>query len=383
MGKTIFTEEEQQFIIDNYSKIGNIKIAEILNKPYEKVRMFTHGRKLTRDKKYIEGTKIEDLIGQKFSKLTVVSFIESKNGKTLWDCKCDCGTEHVIAPTATLKNGSTKSCGCITKQLISKKLTKDLTGQKFGRLIVLERDYKKEEKRKEQGLKHRTYWKCKCECGNNITVSKLHLTTGHTQSCGCLQSERASKNCKDYGISQNGSLGDWIINNISDDFIDLYWSNTNLLSPFEMAFTTENQIHIICSECKEEYSVKACNFTRRNQRCPKCSSNSKGEEKISKYFSDNKIEYELHKTFPDLKGVGEGYLSYDFYILDYNLLIEYQGNFHDGSNGTNEFSDVEKQQEHDRRKREYAENHNIKLLEIWYWDFDNIEEILAKELKLN
>lgn len=32
-------------------------------------------------------------------------------------------------------------------------------------------------------------------------------------------------------------------------------------------------------------------------------------------------------------------------------------------------------------KRQYAKDHNIKLLEIWYWDFDNIENILEKELR--
>lgn len=38
------------------------------------------------------------------------------------------------------------------------------------------------------------------------------------------------------------------------------------------------------------------------------------------------------------------------------------------------------QKEHDKKKKEYAESHNIELLEIWYWDFDNIEKILEKEL---
>ena len=39
-----------------------------------------------------------------------------------------------------------------------------------------------------------------------------------------------------------------------------------------------------------------------------------------------------------------------------------------------------KQQEHDKRKREYAKNHEIKLLEIWYYDFDNIKEILEEHI---
>jgi hypothetical protein len=44
---------------------------------------------------------------------------------------------------------------------------------------------------------------------------------------------------------------------------------------------------------------------------------------------------------------------------------------------------LKRQQEHDKRKKEYAQQNNINLLEIWYWDFDNIEQILNNELKLN
>ena len=39
-----------------------------------------------------------------------------------------------------------------------------------------------------------------------------------------------------------------------------------------------------------------------------------------------------------------------------------------------------KQQEHDKRKREYASNNSIQLLEIWYYDYDNIAEIIKDEL---
>ncbi len=67
------------------------------------------------------------------------------------------------------------------------------------------------------------------------------------------------------------------------------------------------------------------------------------------------------------------------------LLLEYQGEFHDGSINTG-FQTPKKfvtQQEHDRRKREYAMNNNIELFEIWYWDYDKIENILSQELNIN
>ena len=90
----------------------------------------------------------------------------------------------------------------------------------------------------------------------------------------------------------------------------------------------------------------------------------------------------IQKKYKDLTGVNSGLLSYDFYIPQKNILIEYQGEYHDGTAGNQTNEEFIIQQEHDRRKRQYAKDHNIKLLEIWYWDFDNIEEILSRELGL-
>ena len=113
--------------------------------------------------------------------------------------------------------------------------------------------------------------------------------------------------------------------------------------------------------------------------CPFCNE-SKGEKNISKWLYNNEINYVPQKTFDGLLGLGNNNLSYDFYLPDHNLLIEYQGEFHDGKSSVYTSLNLKRQQEHDRRKREYTQNHNIKLLEIWYWDFDNIEEILNNTL---
>lgn len=62
----------------------------------------------------------------------------------------------------------------------------DITGQRFGRLVVISIT---EEKEKHRGRK----WLCKCDCGNMKVVSGSALRSGDTQSCGCLKTE-ASKN---------------------------------------------------------------------------------------------------------------------------------------------------------------------------------------------
>lgn len=58
---------------------------------------------------------------------------------------------------------------------------KDLTGQKFGRWTVVERNG--------SDMHHRALWKCQCECGNIGTVDSLCLTRGNSKSCGCLNDE--------------------------------------------------------------------------------------------------------------------------------------------------------------------------------------------------
>ena len=60
----------------------------------------------------------------------------------------------------------------------------DLTGLRFGRLIVV--DYNSTKVINKQYI---SIWNCKCDCGNIISVRSGDLRNGHTQSCGCLQKE--------------------------------------------------------------------------------------------------------------------------------------------------------------------------------------------------
>lgn len=59
--------------------------------------------------------KIKDISGQKFGKLTALYMVGSKNKKAMWLCKCECGNIIEVAGVR-LRNGNTKSCGCITKK---------------------------------------------------------------------------------------------------------------------------------------------------------------------------------------------------------------------------------------------------------------------------
>lgn len=114
--------------------------------------------------------------------------------------------------------------------------------------------------------------------------------------------------------------------------------------------------------------------------CPYCNI-SKGEHKIYGYLKDNFIIFETQKKFKDLLGVGGGNLSYDFFVPKQNLLIEYQGEYHDGTAGNQSLEQYNIQKEHDKRKRDYAKNNGYVLLEVWY--YENIEEKLNQYFKNN
>lgn len=120
-----------------------------------------------------------DITGQKFAKLTVIERAGSdKWGCALWKCQCECGNLTIVRGSK-LRRGETKSCGHCNFQ--------DLTGQQFGKLLVLELDKTRMNSRKEGNF--HSYWKCICECGNTTTVRDSELKNGHTISCGCIRSK--------------------------------------------------------------------------------------------------------------------------------------------------------------------------------------------------
>ena len=75
-------------------------------------------------------------------------------------------------------------------------------------------------------------------------------------------------------------------------------------------------------------------------------------------------------------------MPFDFYLSDYNMCIEYDGEHHykptrfGGMSKEKAKDRFEFQQQKDKIKNRYCQENKIKLLRIPYWEFDNIEEIL-------
>jgi hypothetical protein len=124
------------------------------------------------------GTKL-NLEGDIFGRLTVIEYL----GNSKWRCKCICGNESV-AKTGKLTGRTTKSCGCWRVDS-AKNIFNDLTGKKFGRLLVI----RKTDKR----LGRKIIWECLCDCGKTTEVLSTHFENG-TSSCGCYKSELCRQN---------------------------------------------------------------------------------------------------------------------------------------------------------------------------------------------
>lgn len=144
-----------------------------------------------------------------------------------------------------------------------------------------------------------------------------------------------------------------------------------------------SRIKISCGK-HGAYEVDFGNF-KNGFRCPYCnmeSIESKGEKEVEKILKKFKVKYNKQHTFEDCKY--KKYLPFDFYLPDFNIIIEYDGEYHfeiiEHFGGFNKFIDTKIR---DTIKNIYCKDNNIKLIRIPYWDFSNIDKILSKELKVN
>ena len=130
-----------------------------------------------------------------FGELTTIQQTYKTNAKgrkyICWVCKCSCG-KTFIAFRDALITGNTKSCGCKHR----KPQFKDITGERFERLVVKNLAYIQDQK---------TFWNCLCDCGNTKVVPLSSLRNKGTRSCGCLSSENITK----HGGSQTIEYQTW------------------------------------------------------------------------------------------------------------------------------------------------------------------------------
>lgn len=126
----------------------------------------------------------QNYVGKQFGHFIVKESI-SANGGLRFKIQCCCGKEKCL-PAYIVLTGHTKSCGCRMHKGVKRGRRREiLTGQKFGRLTVLENSIRPKFRQPQ--------WKCQCDCGNKLMVHAYRLKSGKTQSCGCIKKEQTQQ----------------------------------------------------------------------------------------------------------------------------------------------------------------------------------------------
>ncbi len=270
-------------------------------------------------------------------------------GRTYCVCKCDCGNTSEILMD-NIRSGRAKSCGCDAMERRIKAIRKDLTGEKFSRLTVLEMMWEERP----------TKCRCMCECGNEVIVAGADLSSGHTQSCGCLQRERTSE----------ANEKDWsgYINSRGIRFI----RQSKMNKAGQWLWICE------CPICHKEFEALPAKLNNARQASCGCGIKSSGEIFVESILNSLKVSYDKQYAFDDC--FYKGKLRFDFAIHvneQKPILIEYDGQQHykpiDYFGGDIGYKETVIR---DRLKDNYCKEKDITLLRLPYYLSD--EEIKEK-----
>ena len=303
-----------------------------------------------------------DETGHRYGRLTVLEKAPKKTPKERikWRCQCDCGTVLDVYGTS-LRNGNTKSCGCLQRDRARESNIKraggDLTGKRFDNLIVLKFLKMKETS---DGKQERV-WLCQCDCGNQVerTTQSLNRNTRH--SCGCKISEIISKNT-----------------------VKREEGNKYGLLTVESEFgRNENGRVLWKCKCECGNTKIALGKSLRAGLVKSCGClHSSGEQKIAEILNELKIPFYRQQKFNDLKSDTGNFLYFDFFLPDNNICIEYQGEQHYYYNGRgwNNEENFIKTQKRDALKRQYCLKKGITLIEIPYTDYSKMNKKYFEEV---
>lgn len=269
--------------------------------------------------------------------------------------KCKCDCgKEVIKIGQGLRKGQSTCCD---KKCIyyNKTVKKDLTNQTFGRLTVL---YEQPERKNGSIV-----WHCKCICGNECDVSASALTTGRTKSCGCLKKETDRQ--------PKGNV------------IDLTGQKFNHLTVIKRdGSDIRGEAKWLCQcDCGNPnlISVLGSNLrTGHTQSCG-CERMSHGEITVLNLLKENNIPFEQEKVLFKFANGKNAY--FDFYVNN-KYIIEYDGETHFMSNlhGWHTPEQLKAQQERDLIKNQWCKQNNIPLIRIPYTHLKDlcIEDLLLE-----
>lgn len=292
-----------------------------------------------------------NLSGKTYGRLTVLYRTKGEQKEGYWICRCECGN-YCLVRARCLNNGSSRSCGCLFKEVrktMPHQQPEDLTGRKFGRLIVLQRAHEHHD--------NHAYWLCQCDCGNVKEVAAHHLKSGATKSCGCLNNElRLERNA---------------INHIS--LVGKKFGKLTVIADAGYHASSHSSLNKCLCECGIEVIVSNTNLKSGNTQSCGCDRSSRGEKIISDLLIKYNIPFIREYTPTDLGFKGR----FDFAVLDANNEILYFIEF-DGKQHFDKDSIFYRNHEYDTIKNDYCYESGIPLIRIPYI----IKNIAIEDLQL-
>lgn len=289
------------------------------------------------------------LIGQKFGKLTVLDFSVGKQNRQCCVCQCDCGNITKVVMNALL-TGHKKSCGSCKESAYDK--YKHLIGQQINSWTVLNLDF------------NTSYSViCQCQCGTLKKISIHNLLKGLSKDCGCGRKQKLSEQK-------------------SSNLIGLRFGKLTVIEKLSESNKFKRILYRCQCDCGSETIVPSSSLVNGSVCSCGCLV-SKYNAQIQKILIDHNISF-----IPEYPILIEGHkLRFDFYLKDYNLVIEYDGEQHyypinfghwDETTLNERFVQI---QRYDQLKNNYCKEHKINLLRIPYWENNNIEQIIYNHLQ--
>lgn len=295
--------------------------------------------------------KLIDMTGQKIGKLTVVEKHEGHTNGAHWLCKCECGNTRIVRGSE-LRAGRVTHCGQCEEK---KTRLIDLTGQKFGRLLVLSRA---------ESLTKDVKWNCQCDCGNVTVVAGKHLKDGATVSCGCRQRELQA------------TLGKRFPGQMKDISGQIFGYLT-AIEATDKRDADESVIWKCKCKCGKEVLVNGSNLRSGHTKSCGCLL-SAGEEKIAELLSEANIAYERQKKFDNFTTIKNQPYRFDFWVNNH-YIIEFDGIQHFESSGSswNDETVHANTVKNDKIKNEYCFKNNIPIIRIPYYHYQylSIEDL--------
>lgn len=196
-------------------------------------------------------------------------------------------------------------------------------------------------------------------------------------ACNLLNKTAGCPECRKIRLREAQAFSD-------DEFENRLKSTNENIELLDKYVNTHTKIRFKCKTHNCIFVTTPTNFLYKNGRgCPYCSQSS-GEKKMVKILEDRGFNIQQQKMFDDCRYIDR--LKFDAYDIDNNVAYEYQGEQHykpiDFAGKGQTWAEEEHKvvQKRDSIKAEYCKKNNIPLIEIPYWEFDNMEAYLEKEI---